>query len=111
VKDIITGKRYWAHGPKMDAEPGAPAVVYWFKLVRPGKAGGEPEFIPYQVDDNSGVGTQVMAGDVNGDKLPDIVVGNKKGAFIHLQSVKKVSEADWKKAQPTPYSASTSSTK
>jgi hypothetical protein len=37
------------------------------------------------VDNDSGVGTQVAAADVNGDKLPDIIVGNKKGAFVFLQ--------------------------
>ena len=40
LKDIITGKRYWAHGPKADPEPNAPAVLYWFKLVRLGKGKG-----------------------------------------------------------------------
>src|ERR1044071_4961069 len=37
LKDIVTGKRFWAHGSQGDAEPNAPAVLYWFKLVRPGK--------------------------------------------------------------------------
>jgi hypothetical protein len=99
LKDIVTGKRYWAHGPGKDAEPAAPAVLYWFKLVRQGK---DVDFIPYQVDDNSGVGTQVTAGNVNGDKLPDIVVGNKKGVFVFLHEAKKVSKAEWEKAQPKP---------
>jgi hypothetical protein len=37
---------------------------------------------------------------VNGDGLLDIVVGNKKGAFVHLHSVKKVGKKQWQAAQP-----------
>jgi len=98
LKDILTGKRFWAHGPKGDAEPDAPSVVYWFKLVR--NADKSVDWVPQFVDDDSGVGTQVVVGDLNGDKLPDIVVGNKKGTFIHLHETKKVSKAEWEKAQP-----------
>lgn len=83
LKDIITGKRFWAHGSAMDPEPNASAVLYWFKLTRPEK--GQAHFVPHLVDNDSGVGTQVAATDVNGDKLPDIIVGNKKGAFVFLQ--------------------------
>jgi hypothetical protein len=82
LKDILTGKRFWAHGPKGDAEPDAPAVVYWFELHRDAQKG--VQFIPHMIDDNSGVGTQVAAVDLNGDKVPDVIVGNKKGNFIHL---------------------------
>ena len=85
LKDIVTGKRFWAHGPKGDVEPNAPAVLYWFELRRDG---GKVEFTPHLVDDDSGVGTQVVAGDVSGDGLPDIVVGNKKGAFVFVQEKK-----------------------
>jgi hypothetical protein len=83
LKDLVTGKRFWAHGPAGDVEPNAPAVLYWFKLVR--GADQSVDFIPNLIDDNSGVGTEVVAGDVNGDGLPDVVVGNKKGTFIFLQ--------------------------
>jgi hypothetical protein len=108
LKDIVTGKRFWAHGSHGDADPAAPPVLYWFKLVRgPDKS---VDFIPYLIDDNSGVGTQVMAGDVNGDKRPDIVVGNKKGTFVFLHEVKKVSQQEWEKAQPKPYSPTSAST-
>jgi len=83
VLDIVTGKRRWAHGPMKDDEPNAAPVLYWFQIKRDGKGGAE--FIPHLVDDNSGVGTEVTTGDVNGDGKPDIVVGNKKGVFVFLQ--------------------------
>jgi hypothetical protein len=81
IKDILTGKRFWAHGPKGDPEPNAPAVLYWFKLSRDN---GKATYTPHLIDDNSGVGVQVVAGDISGNKKPDIVVGNKKGTFIFL---------------------------
>lgn len=31
-----------------------------------------------------------MAGDMNGDALPDIVVANKKGAFVFIQNTQSV---------------------
>ncbi len=88
LKDFVTGKRFWAHG-KNGPDPesdGAPAVLYWFKLVR--LPNGQVDFIPNLVDDNSGVGTQVTVGYVSSKKYPDIVVGNKKGVFIFEHEVK-----------------------
>jgi hypothetical protein len=58
------------------------------------------EYVPYLIDSDSGVGTQVVAGDINKDGLPDIVVGNKKGTFVHLQQKKTVSREEWLKSQP-----------
>lgn len=99
LTDVVTGKRFWAHGPKGDVEPDAPAVLYWFRLVH--HTDGRPlEFVPYQIDDDSGVGTQVIAGDISGDGKPDVVVGNKKGAFVFVQKVKKVDRETWLKHQP-----------
>ncbi len=97
LKDIVVGKRFWAHGNHGDPEPDAPAVSYWFQLLRKGK---DVDFVPHLIDDNSGVGTQLVTGDVNGDGLPDVIVGNKKGTFLHLQEKKSVSEAEWQQAQP-----------
>ena len=89
-KDIVTGKRWWAHGPQGDAEPNAAAVVYWFKHTPDGK---EHKFVPHLIDDDSGVGTQVMACDINGDKKGDVVVGNKKGQFILIQQPQGTADA------------------
>ncbi len=98
LKDIITGKRFWAHGPKGDVEPDAPAVLYWFKLTR--GENGAVDWVPYLIDDNSGIGVQVVAGDISGDGIPDVVVGNKQGLFVHTQVVKKVTKAEWELQQP-----------
>jgi hypothetical protein len=102
LKDIITGKRWWAHGPKGDAEPNAAAVSYWFKLAR---TQGGVEYIPHLIDDNSGIGTQVVAGNVNKDKHPDLVVGNKRGTFLLIHQATKGSKSDYEKAQPKPVAA------
>ena len=58
-------------------------MIYWFELKR--GPDGSAGFIPHLVDDDSGVGTQVTGGDINGDGLIDIVSGNKKGVAVFLQ--------------------------
>jgi hypothetical protein len=80
--DIITGKRFWAHGPNADPEPDKDAVIYAFMLTR---KDGQAKFTAEIIDADSGVGCQVMAADVNGDKKPDIISANKKGCFVILQ--------------------------
>ena len=83
IKDLTTGKRWWAHNGN---DPGGndPAVLYWFKIV-PGGKSGAAKFIPYQIDNDSGVGTQFLVKDITGDNKPDIIVSNKKGTFLHIQ--------------------------
>ena len=98
LKDIVTGKRFWAHGAHGDPEPNNPAVLYWFKLVRPAK--GQADFIPYLIDNDSGVGTQLIAGHISNKKFPDVVVGNKKGVFVFEHETRNVSHEEWQKAQP-----------
>lgn len=83
LKDIIVGKRRWAHGPKGDVEPNAAAVVYWFELKRDKKT-GKATFIPHLIDDNSGVGVQIQAIDVTGDGKLDVLTTSKLGAFLFV---------------------------
>lgn len=101
LKDIVTGKTYWSHhqqAPQWDAG----AVVYWFKLAR-GKDG--VDWIPYRAAEETGIGRQVTVSDVNGDELPDIIVGGMKGAHVLLHERKSVSPEEWKQAQPKPLAA------
>lgn len=98
LMDIVTGKRWWAHGDSGDPEPNAPAVLYWFKLTR--SETGEASFIPYLIDDNSGVGVDATIGHLDGDAYPDILIVNKKGTFVFNQTVRKVSASEWEDAQP-----------
>jgi hypothetical protein len=99
LKDIITGKCFWAHGPSGDPDPSAPAVLYWFRLVR--GPGGQIDWVPYLIDDDSGVGRQIGVADVNGDSRPDLIIGNKKGTFVFVHEARKVPREEWERHQPS----------
>ena len=79
LPDLITGKRFFAHNGK---DPGGhePAVLYWFELQRDGQ--NNPYWIPHLIDDQSGVGLQLVVEDINGDGKKDIVIANKKGVMF-----------------------------
>jgi hypothetical protein len=98
LKDIITGKCFWAHGQAGDPDPNTPAVIYWFQLVR--KLDGTIDWVPHLIDNDSGIGRQIGIGDVNGDGRPDIIIGNKKGTFVFIHETRTVSDEEWEKAQP-----------
>jgi len=82
--DFVTGKRYHAHNGR---DPGAAETPYlmWFRLTR---REGQPEWVRYVIDDDSGVGTQFVVADVNGDGRPDVVTSNKKGVHMFVQTPK-----------------------
>ncbi|WP_026210615.1 FG-GAP repeat domain-containing protein [Flexithrix dorotheae] len=79
VTDLVSGKRVWTRGPQESWEPDEPAVVYWFKLTY--KA-GNPHFIPYLMDDDSGVGVDFSITDLDNNNYPDIITCNKNGVFV-----------------------------
>ncbi|MBX7211414.1 MAG: VCBS repeat-containing protein [Verrucomicrobiaceae bacterium] len=96
LKDIVTGKTYWSHHEK---SPGwnDGAVVYWFKLVRSPKG---VDWVPMKADGETGIGRQLVVKDVNGDGLPDIVVGGMKGGNVLLHRTKTVTDAEYAAAIP-----------
>ena len=61
-------------------------MLYWLKASK--AKDGVMTFTPMVIDDNSGIGTQFVVADINGDKLPDVIVSNKKGVFVIVQERK-----------------------
>lgn len=84
LPDLITGKRFWAHGPKGDVRPADPAMLYWYELRR--DRAHKVEWVRHEIDNDSGVGTQFVVADLNGDRRPDIIIANKKGVFVFEQT-------------------------
>lgn len=80
LKDIVTGKRFWAHGGN---DPGARElpVLYWLRTQRTDQG---VEFAPRLIDERVGVGTQLTVAELNGDRHPDLVIGNKLGTCVLL---------------------------
>jgi len=81
-KDLITGNRYYAHNSDDPADHGPP-VISWF-TSQPDKK-PKPKWTEYRIDDDSGVGLNIMSEDINGDGLVDIAIANKKGIYLFVQ--------------------------
>ncbi|HKE23568.1 MAG TPA: FG-GAP-like repeat-containing protein [Bryobacteraceae bacterium] len=83
VPDLIVGKRLFSHlESHLDPDPYGAAVLYWYRTVRNPKAEGGAEFVPELIHNRSGVGSQFVVTDLNGDGAPDIVTSGVKGTFI-----------------------------
>jgi hypothetical protein len=87
LADIVTGKRWWAHGPDKDPDPNGIPVLYAFLLRR--SPGGEVTFIPHLIDDASGVGTRIDSADLNNDGRADVISANKRGTFVFVSKAQQ----------------------
>lgn len=82
---LVTGKRYFAH---MGPDPGEfqPVVMYYFDIER--TRGQPPRFVKHEIEagKDTGIGTQFAMSDINKDGRPDIVLSNKKGVNLLVQT-------------------------
>lgn len=81
--DIVSGKRFWAHNGNDNGENDPPQLV-WFKPIVNAKG---MRFQANLIDDDSGVGTQILVRDANGDNKPDILSVSKRGVHLLSQSI------------------------
>jgi hypothetical protein len=83
LPDFVVGKRAWAHlDSYYDPDPYGPAVLYVYRTVRDRRAPGGARFEPELVHNRSGVGSNVVAQDVDGDGAVDIVTATNRGTFV-----------------------------
>jgi hypothetical protein len=83
IPDIVVGKRVHSHLESYtDPDPFGPAVLYWFRTVRNPKAPGGADFQPELIHNRSGVGSTVLAVDLNKDGAMDILTSTNRGTFI-----------------------------
>ncbi len=83
IPDFIVGKRYWSHlDSYLDPDPYGAPVLYVYRTVRNPQAPGGAEFVPELVHNRSGVGSDVLATDLKGDGVMDIVTSTDRGTFI-----------------------------
>jgi len=90
IPDLIVGKRLYSHlESHYDPDPYDAAVLYWYRTLRDPKAPGGARFVPELIHNRSGVGSQFVVKDLNGDGAPDIITSASKGTFIFWNQMHK----------------------
>jgi Domain of Unknown Function (DUF1080)/FG-GAP-like repeat len=83
IPDFIVGKRQFSHNDDfLDPDVYGAPVLYWYKTVRDPKAPGGAKLVPNLIHNSSGAGSDVLALDLNGDGVLDIVTATKRGLYI-----------------------------
>ena len=88
-KDILTGKRFWAHNGR---DPGErePLGIYWYESVK-SDDGKKLEWVRHVVDyaTRTGAGMQIPVADIDSDGDLDFAVGGKSGVFLFENLTKR----------------------
>jgi hypothetical protein len=83
IPDFIAGKRQFSHKDDLlDPDAYSPPYLYWYKTVRDKNAPGGARLVPELIDDSSGAGDNLLAVDLNGDGVIDIVAATKRGLYV-----------------------------
>jgi hypothetical protein len=82
IKDFIVGKRFMSHFGYNDPDPYGPSVLYVYHVVRDPNAPGGARFVPELIHNRSGVGSHIVATDLNNNGATDIITSTAHGAFI-----------------------------
>jgi hypothetical protein len=85
MPSIVTGKRWWSHGYIYDEnQVDNPPVLYRFKLQR--QSGGSVCWAPGLIHNASGIGTQILAKDINKDGKVEVITSARKGTFVFFDT-------------------------
>ncbi len=76
--DFTTGKRFWAHNGRDPGERDPALAVIFYNRAKDKGVEWQPEVI----DNDSGVGCQVLAVDLDGDGKLEFAAGTKKGVHV-----------------------------
>jgi len=76
--NLITGKRYFAHGPGKDPGSMEPVVLVRYEQ----NPHDEMHWVKHVIDADSGVGTQFVVQQLERHNKPAVVISNKKGVFL-----------------------------
>ncbi|HEY0162812.1 MAG TPA: FG-GAP-like repeat-containing protein [Edaphobacter sp.] len=83
IPDFVVAKRYWSHLDDFyDPDPYGPPVLYVYRTVRDKSAPGGARFVPELIHNYSGGGSDVLAQDLNGDGVMDLVTSTRSGTYI-----------------------------
>jgi hypothetical protein len=83
ITDLVAGKRYWSHlDTYLDPDPHGAPVIYLYRTIRDAKSPGGAKFVPELIHNRSGVGSDLVAVDLNKDGKPDIISATDRGVFI-----------------------------